>query len=1013
MNHYFFRLCVLLGFLTMTMEIGAEDISLNDFTYNEAEGYYEISTVEDMLNLSTYVSKRNSCEGLTFKVVVGELDFGEVENFSPIGFNPSIPSSSDFSGTFDGNHAVIKNLRINSIYSNVGLFASVNKGTIENVIMDATCSISGGGGSGSIAGSLSYGMILNCSSSASVEGPYIVGGIVGWGSDAVVSESTFDGIVTGRSSLGGITGSLYNSSVVKNCCNKGQINRTGQLATYGDMVGGIVGQNAGSSSIVNCSNIADLSSNNHIGGIVGDNDKGIVRNCTNTGNITAEAGQAGGIVGYNVNIPVNGRRVPGIIDCTNSGSITAQYFGGGIAGGNYGAIIRCTNSGNVTCGKVEDGKYATGDVKYSSWCGGIFGYGIGGEVIDSKVTKDVVVKAEAGCVGGVAGFNAGGFYSGCIVEEAVVKSEGQLVGGIVGTEPAGGMVIQNCINKAEVSGSQYVGGLAAEIAGGGVVSNSMNMGNVSAVYYYAGGIVGKGDTGKNLSLFIDQCQNSGNVTAKGYAAGILAKGYGKGLIRNCLVTGGTITSSDYAGAVAGDIKNPLSENYYTEDVVVIHNGKTYDGTTPRGVGASIKNEPYDLPEAIVDDTTFYHCAMLKSDYEPVQPITLKDFAQIADSIYAIDSVEDMIRLSDYVNAGNSCEGLTFRVNVPVLDFSEVQDFKPVGHEGCRFAGTFEGQGVSISNLQIEKDSLSSCVGMFGNVTGAVRDVHLASSCTISGGQFVGGIAGKCWGSIEDCTVGDDSAAAEVRQNRSEENTVFQIEGKSEVGGLVGGLFYGHISDCRVVGGMVSGNNFVGSVLGYNFNGVLSENYYEQAVTVKVDGTVYDGEMPRGLGAEAGKDPVDVAESIVDGVTYLNGIARYIKTNPEEEAQYWFELRETLDYAADLKNQAQSDSIKDKVEPWMIEELEQFIERGEEMYSEHTADEEEVRHMIEELNWICMEIMEAMNRTPDDGSVGIEKNEMKNKDSRSGNWFSLTGQHLNTKPTQKGVYIQGNKKRVVR
>lgn len=81
----------------------------------------------------------------------------------------------------------------------------------------------------------------------------------------------------------------------------------------------------------------------------------------------------------------------------------------------------------------------------------------------------------------------------------------------------------------------------------------------------------------------------------------------------------------------------------------------------------------------------------------------------------------------------------------------------------------------------------------------------------------------------------------------------------------------------------------------------------------------------------------------------------------EEAQYWMELRSTLDYALDVQSRAQGHP---NVEPWMQEELAMMIERGSNMYDEHTADEEEVRHMIEEINWICWEIEEAMNREPE-------------------------------------------------
>lgn len=107
-------MALILAVAGFSWSVGANAGSLSDLTYNEAGGYYEISSVQDMLTLSAYVGDKNNCEGLTFKVVVSELDFKDVENFAPIGLDLSIPRSSEFSGIFDGNNAVIKNLSINS-----------------------------------------------------------------------------------------------------------------------------------------------------------------------------------------------------------------------------------------------------------------------------------------------------------------------------------------------------------------------------------------------------------------------------------------------------------------------------------------------------------------------------------------------------------------------------------------------------------------------------------------------------------------------------------------------------------------------------------------------------------------------------------------------------------------------------------------------------------------------------------------------------------------------------------
>jgi len=81
----------------------------------------------------------------------------------------------------------------------------------------------------------------------------------------------------------------------------------------------------------------------------------------------------------------------------------------------------------------------------------------------------------------------------------------------------------------------------------------------------------------------------------------------------------------------------------------------------------------------------------------------------------------------------------------------------------------------------------------------------------------------------------------------------------------------------------------------------------------------------------------------------------------DEAQYWIELHSMLEYADGLYGRARGNS---NVEQWMLEELSMMINRGSDMYDEHTAEEEEVHHMIEELNWICSEIEEAMNREPE-------------------------------------------------
>lgn len=139
--------------------------------------------------------------------------------------------------------------------------------------------------------------------------------------------------------------------------------------------------------------------------------------------------------------------------------------------------------------------------------------------------------------------------------------------------------------------------------------------------------------------------------------------------------------------------------------------------------------------------------------------------------------------------------------------------------------------------------------------------------------------------------------------------------------------------------------------GWSTSSVTSSSAMFEGSTKLVgeSGTTYDSSH-----TDAEYARVDMASS-PGYFTYKNG------GGSGEEAQYWMELQSMLQYANDVYSRSQGNA---NVEPWMQEELYYQIERGNEIYNHHEADEEEVRHMIEELNWICWEIEEAMNREPE-------------------------------------------------
>lgn len=117
----------------------------------------------------------------------------------------------------------------------------------------------------------------------------------------------------------------------------------------------------------------------------------------------------------------------------------------------------------------------------------------------------------------------------------------------------------------------------------------------------------------------------------------------------------------------------------------------------------------------------------------------------------------------------------------------------------------------------------------------------------------------------------------------------------------------------------------------------------------------------GAGTTYDSGHIDASYAHVDGGSSNPGYFTGEGGGSGEEAQYWKELESTLQYADDLYGRARDNS---NVEPWMLEELSNFMNRGSDMLDAHEADEQEVRHMIEEINYICWEIEEAMNRQPE-------------------------------------------------
>ena len=201
---------------------------------------YQISTAE---GLKWFRDKVNSGEYGLCAVLTADITLDSSEAWTPI-----VPDNTHYyTGTFDGKGHTISGLNVTGEFVYAGLFGTVKDGTIKSL---------------TVAGKVSPS-----------NSQCIVGGIVGYASNAVIKNCSNHCSVTGRTTsiIGGIAG--FNSSgAIIDCYNVGTISGI----NYAEAIGGIVGSNSG--TISNCYNVGTVSNDTSVGEIAGHNN-GTVENC--------------------------------------------------------------------------------------------------------------------------------------------------------------------------------------------------------------------------------------------------------------------------------------------------------------------------------------------------------------------------------------------------------------------------------------------------------------------------------------------------------------------------------------------------------------------------------------------------------------------------------------------------------------------------------------------------------------------------------------------------------------
>jgi len=199
--------------------------------------------------------------------------------------------------------------------------------------------------------------------------------------------------------------------------------------------------------------------------------------------------------------------------------------------------------------------------------------------------------------------------------------------------------------------------------------------------------------------------------------------------------------------------------------------------------------------------------------------TLDTLSWFMASSPAISTPERLAGLAYLVNTGKIPDlgkktfTLTCDIALNVIEDRPGDDGKrwpwtAIGTKDYPFQGTFDGAGFFVRGVYINKGA-DDYQGLFGNVAqdGVIKKlrVEVVADSSIKGRQYVGGLAGKNSGKIEDCFA------------------VGAIVGTGDdVGGLVG-LNKGKITNSSATGS-VTGFSRVGGLVGFGENDTIGDSY---------------------------------------------------------------------------------------------------------------------------------------------------------------------------------------------
>lgn len=190
-----------------------------------------------------------------------------------------------------------------------------------------------------------------------------------------------------------------------------------------------------------------------------------------------------------------------------------------------------------------------------------------------------------------------------------------------------------------------------------------------------------------------------------------------------------------------------------------------------------------------------------------------NLSQDDDGNYLIEDYADLKAFAELVNGGEEPANAKLTADITCTG----KDWVPIGNGDNPYTGIFDGAGKTIENLSnadiegVEDNDYQGLFGIVGNV-GRVANVGLEDG-SITGNDFVGGVAGLSYGDITNCYNGG------------------KVSGDIRVGGVAGENYKGEITNCYNIGKVCEGSvvGVIGGVVGLNDEGNVKYCYNDKTI----------------------------------------------------------------------------------------------------------------------------------------------------------------------------------------